>query len=197
MEWPRASEEALLTVLNSAPRVDGAIVDGLADPQSAGPLLESIGGAGTDEEALLLAAARDELQAVIRGQKPAAALAPFVESVIQRPSLTAAGVGWSLDGPADALPAARAVLEWSRVTTDLPGRLRPCENPDCTKFLIDHSKPNSARWCSMAGCGNRMKASRYRASRRAEEALAAADQAEVARLRAEATGSKGRTGGTR
>ncbi|MFB2599025.1 CGNR zinc finger domain-containing protein [Herbiconiux sp. P17] len=189
MEWPRASEEALLTVLNSAPRVDGAIVDLLADPQTAGPLLHSIGGVGTVEEARTLAAARDDLQAVIRQQRPVSSLAPYLDAVIQRPSLTAAGLGWTLDGPAAALPAARAVLEWSRVSTDLPGRLRACENPDCTKFLIDHSKPNSARWCSMAGCGNRMKASRYRASRRAEEALAAADQAEVARIRAEATGS--------
>jgi predicted RNA-binding Zn ribbon-like protein len=28
-------------------------------------------------------------------------------------------------------------------------------------FLIDRSKPNTARWCSMAICGNRMKARRY------------------------------------
>jgi predicted RNA-binding Zn ribbon-like protein len=28
-------------------------------------------------------------------------------------------------------------------------------------FLIDHSKPNKARWCSMAVCGNRMKARRH------------------------------------
>ncbi|MGO4300955.1 CGNR zinc finger domain-containing protein [Leifsonia sp. RAF41] len=39
--------------------------------------------------------------------------------------------------------------------------LGPCANPDCSKFLIDHSRPNSARWCSMAECGNRMKARRH------------------------------------
>jgi predicted RNA-binding Zn ribbon-like protein len=27
--------------------------------------------------------------------------------------------------------------------------------------LIDHSKATSARWCSMAVCGNRMKARRH------------------------------------
>ncbi|MGW0016543.1 CGNR zinc finger domain-containing protein, partial [Streptomyces tendae] len=26
---------------------------------------------------------------------------------------------------------------------------------------MDRSKPNSARWCSMAECGNRMKARRH------------------------------------
>lgn len=174
MEWPRASEEALLAVLNSAPVIDGAIVDRLADPETAGAIIRLAGGAGTAEEARILAVARDEMHAVIRQQKPASALSSFVEPVIQRPSLTAAGIGWTLDGPADALPAARSVLEWSRVTSELPGRLRPCENPHCNKFLIDHSKPNTARWCSMAGCGNRMKASRYRASRRAEQAQALA-----------------------
>ncbi|GAA2698041.1 CGNR zinc finger domain-containing protein [Actinoplanes palleronii] len=34
-------------------------------------------------------------------------------------------------------------------------------NPECRLFLIDHSKPNSARWCSMAVCGNRVKARRH------------------------------------
>jgi len=28
-------------------------------------------------------------------------------------------------------------------------------------FLIDRSKANAARWCSMAVCGNRMKARRH------------------------------------
>jgi predicted RNA-binding Zn ribbon-like protein len=28
-------------------------------------------------------------------------------------------------------------------------------------FLIDHSKAGTARWCSMAVCGNRMKARRH------------------------------------
>ena len=42
-----------------------------------------------------------------------------------------------------------------------PGRLRPCANDECRLFLIDHSKANAARWCSMAVCGNRMKARRH------------------------------------
>jgi predicted RNA-binding Zn ribbon-like protein len=40
----------------------------------------------------------------------------------------------------------------------MPGRLRACANPDCRRFLIDRSNANKARWCSMAVCGNRMKA---------------------------------------
>jgi predicted RNA-binding Zn ribbon-like protein len=35
-------------------------------------------------------------------------------------------------------------------------------------FLIDHSKASSARWCSMAACGNRMKARRHYQRTRAQ-----------------------------
>ncbi|WP_342211769.1 MULTISPECIES: CGNR zinc finger domain-containing protein [Frigoribacterium] len=47
---------------------------------------------------------------------------------------------------------------WSSVTSRLPGRLRACANDECNLFLVDHSRPGSAKWCSMATCGNRMKA---------------------------------------
>ncbi|MFJ9079539.1 CGNR zinc finger domain-containing protein [Streptomyces sp. NPDC102278] len=36
-------------------------------------------------------------------------------------------------------------------------------------FLIDHSRPGTARWCSMAVCGNRMKARTHARKRRFEE----------------------------
>jgi predicted RNA-binding Zn ribbon-like protein len=57
--------------------------------------------------------------------------------------------------------AVRAVLAWGVVTHDLPGRLRPCANDECRLFLLDRSRANTARWCSMAICGNRMKARRH------------------------------------
>lgn len=57
--------------------------------------------------------------------------------------------------------AVEAVLAWSELQETAPGRLRPCANPECQLFLIDRSKTNKARWCSMAVCGNRMKARRH------------------------------------
>jgi predicted RNA-binding Zn ribbon-like protein len=45
------------------------------------------------------------------------------------------------------------VLTWAHVEEARPGRLKPCGNPKCRRFLLDRSKPNSARWCSMAECG--------------------------------------------
>jgi predicted RNA-binding Zn ribbon-like protein len=55
----------------------------------------------------------------------------------------------------------RAVLTWDAVAKQSPGRLRPCANDQCHLFLIDHSKAGTAKWCSMAICGNRMKARRH------------------------------------
>ena len=66
-----------------------------------------------------------------------------------------------LDVPEGRYAAVRAVLTWDVLRVTAPGRLRPCANSECRLFLIDHSKPNTARWCSMAICGNRMKARRH------------------------------------
>ncbi len=62
------------------------------------------------------------------------------------------------------------MIAWDGLRLTSPGRLRPCANTECHLFLIDRSKPNSARWCSMAMCGNRMKARRhYRRVRSGED----------------------------
>ncbi|MFP3465366.1 CGNR zinc finger domain-containing protein [Leifsonia sp. SIMBA_070] len=138
-------EQDLLELLNSAPVVDGRIVETLDDPETA--------------------RLRDALHAVIRGEAEAGVLSPYLEGVRRRPVVTSSGIEWVLDAPEPARGRAELVLEWARVQEELPGRLRPCANPECNKFLIDHSKPNTARWCSMAGCGNRMKARRHYARR--------------------------------
>ena len=44
--------------------------------------------------------------------------------------------------------------------------VRKCENPACILFFYDTTKNHARRWCSMSGCGNRMKqAAHYRRSR--------------------------------
>lgn len=42
-------------------------------------------------------------------------------------------------------------------TTDLR-YVKQCGNGECIRYFIDTSKNHSRRWCSMEGCGNRMKA---------------------------------------
>lgn len=45
-------------------------------------------------------------------------------------------------------------------------RLRQCENPECRWLFLDTSRNRTRRWCDMKLCGNRMKARRFKASRR-------------------------------
>jgi predicted RNA-binding Zn ribbon-like protein len=85
-------------------------------------------------------------------------LAPLLDGVVRRPVLTADGLEWTLEGDSAVV---RAVLAWEVLRAGAPGRLRPCANTECALFLIDRSRANNARWCSMAACGNRMKARRH------------------------------------
>ncbi len=41
--------------------------------------------------------------------------------------------------------------------------VRQCEAHDCTLFFHDQTKSHRRRWCSMASCGNRVKAAAHRA----------------------------------
>lgn len=40
--------------------------------------------------------------------------------------------------------------------------VRQCEHPDCVLWFYDRTKSHKRRWCSMAQCGNRHKATRFR-----------------------------------
>jgi predicted RNA-binding Zn ribbon-like protein len=153
--------DLLLDLLNSTPVIDGTQRDLLADAEAGLRWLEDHGLTGSEQEWGALLAARTALQAVVHGEQPPAALAAFVEGTSRRPLLGADGIEWTLELPRGRTAAARAVLAWDELRVSKPGRLRPCANPDCRLFLLDHSKPNSARWCSMAICGNRMKARRH------------------------------------
>ncbi|MGW5254184.1 CGNR zinc finger domain-containing protein [Streptomyces sp. NPDC004012] len=160
-EQERARQDVLLELLNSTPVVDGVVQDQLADPAAARSWQQAHGGSGTAEERRHLLQARDALQDVVRGARPAASLAPLLKDVTSRPHLLAAGVSWELDAPAERRMAVQAVMAWSGLQEAMPGRLRACANPECRLFLIDRSKTNKGRWCSMAVCGNRMKARRH------------------------------------
>lgn len=154
-----AGDEALLLdLLNTTPVIDGTATDLLPDLVTATPWLTDHDVAATDDELADLVAARQELQAVVRGDRIPSALRPFLDRVRLQPVAADGGVDWRLT---EATGAARAVLAWDGLRITSPGRLRPCANDECRLFLIDRSKPNTARWCSMAICGNRMKARRH------------------------------------
>ena len=154
-------EDFLLALLNSTPVVDGVPSDDLADPARGRAWLAAAGGLGTDAELRHVLRVRAALQAVVRGEQPPAVLAPELDGVTSVPAIAGGQVTWSLRLPPERERAVRAILAWDALATRRPGRLRPCANDECHLFLIDRSKANAARWCSMAACGNRMKARRH------------------------------------
>jgi predicted RNA-binding Zn ribbon-like protein len=87
----------------------------------------------------------------------AAMLRRYLADTRQVPDIGPDGLAWSLEADWQA----RVVLAWGELERDMPGRLRPCANDECRQFLIDRSRAGTARWCSMSGCGNRMKARRH------------------------------------
>jgi predicted RNA-binding Zn ribbon-like protein len=44
--------------------------------------------------------------------------------------------------------------------------LRECARPECTQVYLDHSRGHRREWCAMRTCGNRVKASQFRARQR-------------------------------
>ena len=161
MAEPGPDEDFLLALLNSTPVVDGVPADDLADPARARAWLAGAGGAGTDEELRHVLQVRSALQAVVRGEQPPAVLAPFVRDAASVPDITDGQVAWTLSIAPERRLAVRAVLAWDALAKQSPGRLRPCANDECRLFLIDRTRNNTARWCSMAACGNRLKARRH------------------------------------
>jgi predicted RNA-binding Zn ribbon-like protein len=154
-------ELVLLDLLNSTPVVGGGVVDHLDGDEAAGWARQR-GGIGSTAEAEHLRQVRDRLQAVVRGAEPASVLAAALRDVRLLPEVTGTtGVSWRLDVDDDRRLATRALLAWGRLQEEMPGRLRPCANDECRLFLLDRSRPNTARWCSMKACGNRLKARRH------------------------------------
>ncbi|MDD7811381.1 CGNR zinc finger domain-containing protein [Mycobacterium sp. CSUR Q5927] len=157
-----ADEALLLELLNSTPVIDGVARDELEDPARAQAWLDSHGvGPATEQQLRELLDLRAALQDVVRGDRSPQELQPFLDDVGLSPALEEHGLTWTLTTHGTSAAAARAILAWDALRISSPGRLRPCANPECRLFLIDRSKPNTARWCSMAICGNRMKARRH------------------------------------
>lgn len=157
-EVGRSDETLLLDLLNTTPVVEGMQRDVLAQRTAACAWLHE--HAATEAELTDLVGARNVLQAVVRGTESAAALTPYFNAAAIRAHATENGVSWELDVDDAMRGALRAILAWDALRIASPGRLRACANPDCRLFLMDRTKPNTKRWCSMATCGNRMKARR-------------------------------------
>lgn len=183
-------DQALLEALNSTPVVDGRREDRWQDDRELSSWAREHGGLGDDaQERRWLRAARDVLQAAEWSAAGAAegasertestgavaetvaaeadaGLRRVLAGVRKVPVPGAAGIEWRLEAPRERRLAVELVLAWADVRERMPGRLRPCGNPECRLFLLDRSRANTARWCSMKTCGNRLKARRHQARAR-------------------------------
>jgi predicted RNA-binding Zn ribbon-like protein len=171
-------EEALLEALNSTPVVDGVPRDLWLDGPALSRWAVQHGGDGGPAEQEWLRKTRDALQRVVRGESGPEALTALVAGAHKVPHLSAEGLDWILEVEADRRPAVELVLTWAHIQKELPGRLRPCANSDCRLFLVDHSRANTARWCSMRTCGNRLKARRHHERQRQAEGRTASPRAD-------------------
>ncbi len=146
----------LLDLLNTTPVVDGADTDVLAVDADATAWVRDHGG---DADIAAVRLVRDDLQRVVRGEADAAVLNRYLRSVHKVPMLDGDGLVWTLGETTDW--PAQVVLAWGELQNERPGRLRACANGECRLFLVDRSRGGTGRWCSMSGCGNRMKARRH------------------------------------
>ncbi|MEU0136808.1 CGNR zinc finger domain-containing protein [Streptomyces sp. NPDC006296] len=151
----------LLDLLNSRPLVNGKERDTLGDPAGGRRWAREHGGEGTLAELELLREARDALRDVVRGENSPTVLTPLLKGVNQTPEITSDGLQWTVKTPPHARLTVEVILAWAATEEHMPGRLRPCANDECQLFLLDRSRANRARWCSMAACGNRAKARRH------------------------------------
>jgi len=67
-------------------------------------------------------------------------------------------------------PVARDATEL--LTSNRLVQVRECADDTCGWLFLDLSKNASRRWCNMADCGNRAKAKRYRARKKATQETA-------------------------
>jgi predicted RNA-binding Zn ribbon-like protein len=74
-------------------------------------------------------------------------------------------------GPVGAMGRLVAALYAAMQSEDW-GRLKLCSSGTCRWALYDRSRNHSSRWCTMASCGNREKARRFRKKGKASSGAA-------------------------
>ncbi|MFG2605800.1 CGNR zinc finger domain-containing protein [Streptomyces sp. NPDC048514] len=165
---PLTGEPLALDLLNTRWNQEGVIQDLLSGTEGLAVWLASNGLAGAhpaDADVLRhLRQAREALEAAVGGS-PAEA-APLVDAVLEHGRIRAR---LTADGPAEEPefadpswgPAWLAARDYLALLGRAPERIRACAGGGCVLHFFDVSRNGTRRWCSMAACGNRAKASRH------------------------------------
>jgi predicted RNA-binding Zn ribbon-like protein len=122
------------------------------------------------------AALREVVESIVAGRPPAAPAVATGNALLRAHSvvelvLTDGALEARHRHLGDPLEDALAALAGPLVECVAAGeteRLRICANDGCRWVFEDTSPTGRRRWCSMASCGNRAKASRHRARQRGQ-----------------------------
>ena len=154
-----ANEDLLVELLNTTPVIDESPVEKL-DAAWVSDRGCSAGDVGA------LRRLRADLQDVVRGRAEPVALNERLRALAVFPELLSDGtVTWRSEQEPSTGLEQRILLGWISAASARPGRLRGCGNNECNLFLLDRSRSGVGRWCSMATCGNRLKARRFSAKK--------------------------------
>ncbi|UQX01183.1 CGNR zinc finger domain-containing protein [Streptomyces sp. RerS4] len=177
---PLVGEPISLDLLNTRWMREGEPVDlfagafGLTRLEGLGLWLASVGLADrfrADAATLVhLLTARESLARAVADPTDAGARA-LVDAVLEhgriRATLTAEGPGERAEFADPAWgPAWTAARDYLELLSGSPDRIRKCASESCVLHFHDTSRNGTRRWCSMAVCGNRAKASRHYARTR-------------------------------
>jgi hypothetical protein len=165
---PLVGEPLALDLLNTRWMKEGALQDLLTDVDGLGVWLTANGlDGGYLPDTRMLShtlQARDALKAAVDGSLREGA--PLVDAVLRNgrilASLTAEGPRElpELSNPSWG-PGWLAARNYLELLSTAPDRIRRCAHDACVLHFLDTSRNGTRRWCSMAACGNRAKASRH------------------------------------
>lgn len=177
---PLLGDHLALDLLNTEVQVQGGIVDYWATDEDVSQWLARHDGVraqiGRQAPRGLLARGR-ELRAAVRAAITARkaghpvdvdALNEHLKAYLTFPRLRydeSGGLVLSREARCDATASLLGPVAEAAATLLVEGDfslVRQCEHPDCILWFYDRTKSHKRRWCSMAVCGNRHKASRFR-----------------------------------
>jgi predicted RNA-binding Zn ribbon-like protein len=168
-----------LDLVNTRRDRDGSGVEYLREPADLADWLRAAGHGDLAVDAGALAQARELREAIDAGVQAAVAGQPFPAPALEilnrwlaatpviPPQLSLSGSVAVLRPPEILRTVAQVLGDIARDAAELLGtsqrsRLRICPGPGCAGRFADESPAGRRRWCSMAVCGNRSKASTHR-----------------------------------
>jgi predicted RNA-binding Zn ribbon-like protein len=117
------------------------------------------------EDALALREELYRLACAARDGEDYGDLGPLNEQASKPPVTTTLGPdgGPRRSGDLDAVLATISRSAVDLLARPLAVEVRECGADTCTRLYVDHSRRGARRWCDMKKCGNRAKASQFRA----------------------------------